>query len=87
MAPTLASVVGSENVEVLDPTMGGEDFAYYANEVPGFFFRLGMVEPGTESGGHHTPTFMADDASVPIGMRVMANLLVNFLNQAVGTSQ
>ncbi len=87
MAPTLASVVGSENVEVLDPTMGGEDFAYYANEVPGFFFRLGMVEPGTESGGHHTPTFMADDASVPIGMRVMANLLVDFLNQAVGTSQ
>ena len=79
MAPTLAKVVGEENVSVLVPTMGGEDFAYYANEVPGFFFRLGMVAPGTESGGHHTPTFQADDASVPIGMRAMSNLLLDYL--------
>jgi amidohydrolase len=79
MAPTLAKVVGRDNVEVLEPTMGGEDFAYFANEVPGFFFRLGMVKPGTESGGHHTPTFAADDASVPIGMRAMSNLLLDYL--------
>ena len=79
MVPTLERVIGAESVEVLDPTMGGEDFAYFANEVPGFFFRLGMVAPGTTSGGHHTPTFQADDGSVPIGMRAMANLLVDFL--------
>ena len=40
MAPTLAKIVGEENVFVIDPTMGGEDFAYFANEVPGFFYRL-----------------------------------------------
>ncbi|MCZ6916463.1 MAG: amidohydrolase [Gemmatimonadetes bacterium] len=79
MVPTLERVVGSEKVEVLDPTMGGEDFAYYANEIPGFFFRLGMVAPGTTSGGHHTPNFQADDASIPIGMRAMANLVLDFL--------
>ena len=79
MAPTLGRVVGAENVEVLDPVMGGEDFAYFANEIPGFFFRLGMVAPGVESGGHHTPTFQADDASVPIGMRAMSNLLLDYL--------
>jgi amidohydrolase len=79
MVPTLERVVGLEKVEVLDPTMGGEDFAYYANEIPGFFFRLGMVAPGTTSGGHHTPTFQADDGSIPIGMRAMANLVMDFL--------
>lgn len=79
MAPTLSDVVGAENVEILAPTMGGEDFAYFANEVPGFFFRLGMVAPGVESGGHHTPTFQADDVSVPIGMRAMSNLLLDYL--------
>ena len=80
MAPTLARVIGANNLDVLDPTMGGEDFAYFANEVPGFYFRLGMVKPGTESGGHHTPDFRADDGSVPIGMRAMSNLLMDYLN-------
>jgi amidohydrolase len=79
MAPTLARVVGADKVDVLDPTMGGEDFAYFANEVPGFFFRLGMVKAGTTSGGHHTPTFQADDGSIPVGMRAMTNLLMDYL--------
>ncbi len=79
MAPTLAKIVGAEHVEVLEPTMGGEDFAYFANEVPGFFFRLGMVKQGVVSGGHHTPTFQADDSSVPVGMRAMSNLLLDYL--------
>lgn len=85
MAPTLARVVGPDHVDILDPTMGGEDFAYFANEVPGFFFRLGTVKPGTTSGGHHTPTFMADDASVPVGMRAMSNVLLDYLEEEAGT--
>jgi len=79
MVPTLAKIVGADHVEILDPTMGGEDFAYFANEVPGFFFRLGMVKQGVASGGHHTPTFQADDSSVPVGMRAMSNLLLDYL--------
>ena len=79
MAPTLQRVVGLDMMGMIDPTMGGEDFAYYANEIPGFFFRLGLVAPGTTSGGHHTPDFQADDGSIPIGMRAMANLLIDFL--------
>ena len=79
MAPTLANIVGDENVLVIEPTMGGEDFAYFANEVPGFFYRLGSVNPELGSGGHHTPDFRADDASIPIGMRAMSNLLLDYL--------
>jgi amidohydrolase len=79
MAPTLVDVMGADNVLEIEPTMGGEDFAYFANEVPGFFYRLGTVLPGTISGGHHTPDFRADDASIPIGMRTMASLLLDYL--------
>ena len=77
--PTLRRVLGPENVLEIDPTMGGEDFAFFANEVPGFYFRLGQVKPGTVSGGHHTPDFMADDASLAVGIRAMANVLVDYL--------
>ena len=79
MLPTLARAVGAENVVDLDPTMGGEDFAYFANEVPGFFFRLGQVIPGGTSGGHHTPDFQADNSAVPVGIRAMTNLLLDYL--------
>lgn len=80
MLPTLVKLLGKENVIELPPTMGGEDFSYFANDIPGFFYRLGMVKPGTTSGGHHTPTFAADNSSVPVGMRVMSMLLLDYLN-------
>ena len=81
MAPSLSAVVGADHVKKLPPTMGGEDFAYFALEVPGFFYRLGIHKEGTVTGPHHSPTFRADDASVPIGMRVMSNVLVDYLFQ------
>lgn len=79
MRPTMERVAGRENVVPVDPTTGAEDFSYFSNAVPGLYFRLGSVKPGTVSGGHHTPTFMADDASIPVGMRVMSGLLLDYL--------
>ena len=78
---TVREIAGPENTQELDPTMGGEDFSYFANEVPGFFYRLGVHREGTRTGPHHSPFFRADDASVAIGMRVMSNLLVDYLLQ------
>jgi amidohydrolase len=60
--------------------MVSEDFSYFANEVPGFYFRLGQVKPGTTSGDHHTPTFLADDTSIPVGIRTMSLVLVDYLS-------
>lgn len=77
--PLLERTLGAGNVKVVEPSMAGEDFAYFANQVPGFYYRLGVVKPGTTSGGLHTPTFRADDSAVPVGMRVMARLLVDYL--------
>jgi amidohydrolase len=78
--PLLERVVGAQNVKIVEPSMGGEDFAYFANQTPGFFYRLGVVAPGTTSGGLHTPTFRADDSALPVGIRVMSRLLVDYLS-------
>ncbi len=77
--PLLDRIVGAANVKLVEPTMGGEDFAYFADEVPGFYYRLGVLKPGTTSGGLHTPTFRGDDSAVPVGIRVMSRLLVDYL--------
>lgn len=79
MRPTLQRALGPGNVIDSEPTMGGEDFAYFANAIPGFYFWLGVVKPGTTSGGLHTPEFRGDDSAIPVGMRVMSNLLVDYL--------
>ena len=64
-------------------TMGLADlFAFFAREVPGFFFSLGTQKPGTQSGGHHTPTFMADDSAIPVGIRAMSAVLLDYLSPA-----
>lgn len=79
MRPSLERALGAEAVVDMEPTMGGEDFAYFANRIPGFYFRLGVLEPGTESGFLHTPTFRASDEAIPVGMRAMAALVVDYL--------
>ncbi|HUP18668.1 MAG TPA: amidohydrolase [Gemmatimonadota bacterium] len=79
MRPAMERAAGAASVVETSPVMGAEDFAWYASEIPGFYWRLGVVAPGTESGGLHTPTFRADDSAIPVGMRVMANLVVERL--------
>lgn len=77
--PAMVRSVGVGHVVDTDPTMGGEDFAFFANVVPGFYFRLGVVAPGTTSGGLHTPDFRADDSALEVGIRTMTNIVLEFL--------
>jgi amidohydrolase len=79
LGPSLERLLGAGSVRRRPPITGAEDFSYFANEVPGFYFFLGAVPPGRKSGGHHTPTFYADDRAIPIGMRVMTGLILDFL--------
>jgi amidohydrolase len=77
--PLMERIMGAGNVKIVEPTMGGEDFGYFAEQVPGFYYRLGVLKPGTTSGGLHTPTFRGDDSAVPVGIRAMSRLLVDYL--------
>ena len=80
-APALERVVGKEHVKRIPPSMASEDFSFFANEVPGFYYRLGQVKPGTTTGDHHTPTFRADDSSIPVGIRAMSFLVADYLDR------
>jgi len=77
--PSLERAVGKANVRELQPATVSEDFSYFANEVPGFYFRLGSTAPGTVSGDHHSPTFRADDSAIPVGIRAMTTVVLDYL--------
>jgi amidohydrolase len=79
LVPTLERLAGKSNIRRAPPETGAEDFSYFSNVVPGFYFQLGVVPAGKVSGGHHTPTFYADDAAVPLGMRLMSTVVLDYL--------
>lgn len=76
-------VLGKENVfRIANPSMGGEDFAYFAEKVPATFFRLGATNPekGCDFPGHH-PKYDFDEDAIPYGMAVMAETALEFLRR------
>jgi len=78
-APVLQRALGRANVAEAPPITASEDFAWFAREVPSFYFQLGVVGAGHVSGGHHTPTFRADDEAIPVGVRAMSALVLDYL--------
>ncbi len=73
--------VGKENVLETEVRMGAEDFGYYTQEIPGCFYRLGVmnVAKGITS-GVHTPTFNIDESAIENGMGMMAWLGASIYN-------
>lgn len=80
--PVMRRVMGAENILARRPQMGAEDFAYFQKEIPGFYYFLGV---GNKAKGItamiHTPDFDVDEESLVIGTRVMANVLVDYLER------
>ena len=65
--------IGASNVEETEKRMGAEDFGYYTQQIPGCFYRLGVMN--TAKGivsGVHTPTFNIDESAIETGMGMMA---------------
>ena len=62
-----------ERVLETEVRMGAEDFGYYTRQIPGCFYRLGVmnVQKGITS-GVHTPTFNIDESAIEIGVGMMA---------------
>ncbi len=71
---TAERVLGEGNVIEYEPSLGGEDFSRYGREVPGFQFRLGVGRPERPM-TLHSPDFDPDERSVPLGMRLVAEIL------------
>lgn len=68
-----ASLVGDGNVVPFGLTnMGGEDFAFYQERVPGCFLRVGAREPGGERTPAHSPRFTVAEGAIFVGAAVLA---------------
>ena len=86
--PAFKRICGEKNVVELIPGMGGEDFSYFAQVVPGFYFRLGVAneEKGIIHGGH-TPMYDCDEESIKTGVATMAAAVCDFLDSAAKASR
>jgi amidohydrolase len=69
--------LGEDSVVDIDPVMGGEDFAYYLQKVPGSFLFLGAGD-GMDF-PHHHPAFDIDEKVLPQGVLLMTNLALEYL--------
>ena len=81
MLPTLQNIAGKDHVELVKATTGGEDFSFFQEVVPGFYFFLGGQTPGnTEAAPHHTPDFQIDESGMLLGVKSMTQLALDYLN-------
>tara|TARA_B100001079_G_scaffold254654_1_gene249602 strand:+ start:131 stop:1321 length:1191 start_codon:yes stop_codon:yes gene_type:complete len=74
-------ILGEENlIEMPDPIMGGEDFAYYTEEIPGCFSFLGVGNPDIDAvyDVHH-PMFKVDEEALSLGTAIHVNTALKAL--------
>ena len=81
-SPTLKRVAGAAGASEGGVSMAGEDFSRFAEQAPGFFFNLSVTPPGVDLktvASNHSPLFQGDDHALPIGVRAMSNMAMDFL--------
>ena len=77
--PALQRIFGAGAVRV-EPQMVAEDFPFYGQKAPYFFFLLGTRNDAKGIASiNHTATFDVDEDALPLGVRAMATLAWDFL--------
>lgn len=80
--PTLQRVYGAQRVTVAPLLTGAEDFSFFQERVPGFFFFIGARPkqvPLEKAIPNHSPLFYVDEAALLPGVRAMAGLALDYL--------
>lgn len=80
--PSLRRVVGAERLQVTPLQTGAEDFAFYAQLVPSFFFYVGVTPAGTDMAkvaSNHSPLFYIDEPAIAVATRAMMAVAVDYL--------
>ena len=78
---SISKVVGNENViKLKEPSMGGEDFAYFAKNVPSSFVFVGIAEDENKPVLHHNSKFAWDDENMKILCESLCQVALDFLN-------
>ena len=72
LAAAVRGVLGHENLDPTAQSLGGEDFAWYLEKVPGALARLGTRTPGGRTYDLHMGDLMIDERAIGIGASVLA---------------
>jgi amidohydrolase len=83
--PSLQQMAGAENVHMIKAITGAEDFSFYQEKIPGFFFILGGKDPkagADEYFPHHTPDFKIDDSGLSLGVKAMTEIALDYLDRS-----
>jgi len=76
------AALGDARVRQIAPSMGGEDFAYYLEKVPGCFYWLGCEPAGRDTPAMlHSPDFDLDEAALLTGIEVMSRAALTYLSR------
>jgi metal-dependent amidase/aminoacylase/carboxypeptidase family protein len=81
--PSLQKIAGAGNVTEIPLITGAEDFAYFAEKIPSFFFMVGVTPKGTDvltAPANHSPLFYLDETAIPLATRAMTTVAVDYLN-------
>lgn len=82
LVSALNRAAGEGNVIRIQADTGAEDFAFYQQKVPGFFFFVGVCPPETDptkAPSHHTPDFMMDESGMITGLKGMLNVTLEYM--------
>ena len=82
MVPSLQRIAGVANVTEQPRTTTAEDFSRYAQKAPAMIFSLGVTAPAKDprtAAPNHSPLFEADESALPVGVRLMSGLALDFL--------
>jgi amidohydrolase len=71
-------MLGHDAVTMTEQSLGGEDFSWMLQQVPGALARLGVRTPGRICPDIHQPTFVVDEACIPAGLKVLAEVATTF---------
>lgn len=81
MLPSLQKAAGEENVLPMDAMTGSEDFSFFGDKVPSFFFFLGGMKKGQDpktTFPHHTPDFYIDEGGFKTGIKAFCQLVIDY---------
>ena len=81
MLPSLEKAAGKENVVETEWTTGAEDFSFFGEKVPSFFFNVGGMPKGKvkkDAAPHHTPDFFIDDSRLDVGVKAFSNIVFDY---------
>lgn len=81
MLPALVKAAGKENVRETGWVTGAEDFSYFGEKAPAFYFRVGGMKKGQDpktAPAHHTPDFFVDDSRLDVGVKAFANIVFDY---------